>query len=204
MPCNSSDHSGCDHIVDEGAEMSLYSQIDLNSTTCLNAENEESFNDIFKPWDDRFDTTKVLKSDADEQLIMYIPFTSSVKLKSIALLGLNDDSQPRKLKVYINRQDVDFDTVEGIEPTQEFECLQSCPQGAVPQYLTKVTTFTNIRDITIFVPGNFGADHTVISYIGFKGEYTEINRDPVITNYEIAANPADHKHKFEVKTKNLI
>ncbi|KAJ3323453.1 hypothetical protein HDV06_001730 [Boothiomyces sp. JEL0866] len=204
MPCNSSDHSGCDHIVDEGAEMSLYSQINLTSTRCLNAEDENAFNDIFKPWDDRFDISRVVKSDADEQLIMYVPFTSNIKLKSIAILGLNDHSQPSKLKVYINRQDVDFNTVESIEPTQEFECLQSCPRGAVPQYLTKVTKFTNVRDITIFVPSNFGSDQTVISYIGFKGEYTSINRDPIITNYEIAANPADHKHKFDVSNQNLI
>ncbi|KAJ3270486.1 hypothetical protein HDV01_007793 [Terramyces sp. JEL0728] len=204
MPCNSSDHSGCDHIVDEGADMSLFSQINLNATRCLNAESENAFNDVFKPWDDRFDTSKVVRSDADEQLIMYIPFTSSIKLKSIAILGLNDDSGPSKIKVYINRHDVDFDNVEGIEPAQVFECVQNCPQGTVAQYLTKVTKFTNVRDLTLFVPSNFGADQTVISYIGLKGEFQTVNRDPIITNYELAANPADHKHKFEVSNQNLI
>jgi len=34
-----------------------------------------------KPYDQRFDTTKWLESDADEQLIIKIPFTGSVKLK---------------------------------------------------------------------------------------------------------------------------
>jgi len=34
-----------------------------------------------KPYDQRRDTTKWLESDADEQLIIKIPFTGSIKLK---------------------------------------------------------------------------------------------------------------------------
>lgn len=31
----------------------------------------------------------------------------------------------------------------------------------------------NVSDITLFVPQNFGADSTVITYLGFKGEGTK-------------------------------
>lgn len=65
----------------------------------------------------------------------------------------------------------------------------------VPEYPTKLTKFSNVRNLTIYIPENFGGDVTKIAYIGLKGEYTVINKDPIITHYEIAANPADHKLK---------
>ena len=35
-------------------------------------------------------------------------------------------------------------------------------------------------------------DVTRISYLGFKGEYMALNREPVTFLYEAAANPSDH------------
>ena len=32
-----------------------------------------------------------------------------------------------------------------------------------------------------------------MSYIGFKGEWMKLNREPINFLYEAAANPADHK-----------
>jgi hypothetical protein len=32
-----------------------------------------------------------------------------------------------------------------------------------------------------------------ISYIGFKGEFMRLSKEPVSVLYEAAANPADHK-----------
>lgn len=33
-----------------------------------------------------------------------------------------------------------------------------------------------------------------MSYLGFRGSWTELKKEVVVTNYEIAANPADHKN----------
>jgi hypothetical protein len=41
--------------------------------------------DAIKPYDLRMDTSKWLESDDDEQLIIRIPFTGSVKLKAFSL-----------------------------------------------------------------------------------------------------------------------
>jgi hypothetical protein len=41
--------------------------------------------DAIKPYDQRLDTSKWLESDDDEQLIIRIPFTGSVKLKAFSL-----------------------------------------------------------------------------------------------------------------------
>lgn len=63
----------------------------------------------------------------------------------------------------------------------------------VVEYTLRVTKFTNVRSISIFIPSNQGgADITRVYYIGFRGEWQELKKDPVITMYEAAANPADH------------
>lgn len=41
-------------------------------------------------------------------------------------------------------------------------------------YPTKLSKMQNVSDITIFVPQNFGADSTIITYLGFKGEDTKV------------------------------
>ena len=38
----------------------------------------------FKPYDERASTARCLQSDADEQLILFVPFTGAVTLRSIA------------------------------------------------------------------------------------------------------------------------
>ena len=46
----------------------------------------------------------------DEQLIITVEFTAAVKLKSITIVGsVETDSHPADLKVFLNRDDVDFD-----------------------------------------------------------------------------------------------
>jgi hypothetical protein len=52
-----------------------------------------------------------------------------------------------------------------------------------------------VRNLTLFFPENGSGDEdsvTTIRYIGLKGEWEEVKRDPIITIYELAANPADH------------
>ena len=43
-----------------GVQYSLYQKIDLENVTCLNEEIENSGKDVFKPWENRKDRTKVI------------------------------------------------------------------------------------------------------------------------------------------------
>ena len=63
----------------------------------------------------------MLESDADEQLLIFVPFTGDVKLKSITLAVPADDSHPTKLKVFTNREGIDFDLAESLRPVQEWD-----------------------------------------------------------------------------------
>ncbi|KAI8354156.1 galactose-binding domain-like protein [Blakeslea trispora] len=185
----------CDHDHDDlpesGEQFLLYSKIDIDNVRCLNEAESNSGKKVIRPWNERMDDDKFLESDADEQLIVHVPFTGTVKLRSICLRTDKSDAAPSKMKVFINRDDVDFDVAESYTPTQEFDLVENSDQ--VVEYGVKVTKFSNIRNITLFFPENFGEDVSIIRYIGFKGEWSEMKRDPIITIYEASANPADHK-----------
>ena len=64
-----------------------------------------------KGWCNRLNEEQVLDSDADEQLIIRLPFTSTVRIKSICVIGSSADtaSNPAEMQAFINRDDVDFD-----------------------------------------------------------------------------------------------
>jgi hypothetical protein len=94
------DHDHDDEGPQGGEEKSLFQQIDLNGVRCYNTTSLTP-STIFRPWDKRFETQDSLESDADEQMILFVPFLSSIKLKSIGLLGPNDEQAPSSLQVYI-------------------------------------------------------------------------------------------------------
>ncbi|KAJ3308988.1 hypothetical protein HDU76_003754 [Blyttiomyces sp. JEL0837] len=105
------------------------------------------------------------------------------------------------MKAYINREDIDFDSVESIQPPdQEWDLIEAPPSSSkntrqTPEYPTRISKFSNVRNLTLYFPSNGGGDTTKIFYVGLKGEWTEVKKDPIITLYELAANPADHKTK---------
>jgi len=55
-------------------------------------------------------------------------FDGAVKLKAICVIGGPDGTSPSKLKVYINRDDLDFSLAESLPAVQEWD-LQSQQQG---------------------------------------------------------------------------
>eukprot|EP01047_Picozoa_sp_COSAG01_P046523 COSAG01_NODE_4377_length_5085_cov_6.039110_4_plen_153_part_00 len=59
----------------------------------------------------RLNEEQYLESDADEQLILTIPFSCAVKIKSITVVGsaAETGSNPAEMRAFINRDDVDFD-----------------------------------------------------------------------------------------------
>jgi hypothetical protein len=122
-------------------------------------------------------------------------FTGQVKLHSILIRTSNSESAPRTLKVFINREDVDFGVAEEAKPTQTFELSQT---SDVQDVSVKRALFGGVQRLTLFVADNFGngdEDVSRISYLGFKGEWMQLGRAPANIIYESAANPSDHAVK---------
>ena len=128
-------------------------------------------------------------------LMSYYSFTGQVKLHSILIRTSNSSSAPQTLKVFINRDDLDFSTASDISATQEFHLSQTSEVQDIP---AKRALFGMVQSLTLFFVDNFGhgeEDVTRITYLGFKGEWMQLGRAPTNIIYEAAANPSDHALK---------
>lgn len=67
------------HVLLEGELAHLYQHIDRDNVIALNAEDGKEGKMVIRPWDERNQEDEWLESDADEQLILHIPFTGNIK-----------------------------------------------------------------------------------------------------------------------------
>ncbi|KAL8881018.1 MAG: hypothetical protein Q9198_001689 [Flavoplaca austrocitrina] len=188
------DHGPGNHNHDDEVEPALQSliwkQIDFESIRTLNErEPDQGAKILEKTWPQRLDPEPILESDSDEQILMFVPFTGVLKLHSVLIRSLEDSSAPKTLKLYLNRDDLDFSTASDLQPKQTLELSQTSEIQDLP---VKRTSFGNTYSLTLFFEDNFGNEITRISWIGFKGEFMNLNREPVEVLYEKAANPKDH------------
>jgi len=94
------------------------------------------------------------------------------------------------MKIFVNRDDVDFSNASDMKATQEFQLANDNLDGII-EYPVQVFKFGNVHHLTLYITCNWGASRTRLTYIGFKGLFTVANRDQiVITNYELKPNPA--------------
>ncbi|RFN48774.1 hypothetical protein FIE12Z_6969 [Fusarium flagelliforme] len=192
------DHHEHDHSDDitPAVQFSLYSQINFDHIVTLNeAPRDVGQQIVKKTWQERLSTEPELASDVDEQLLMTVPFTAQIKLHSILIRTSNSASAPKTLHLFINRDDLDFAAVEESDPVQTLELSQTSDLQEIP---VKRALFGKVQQLVLFFADNFGdgdEDVTRISYIGFKGEWTQLGRAPANIIYEAAANPGDHKLK---------
>ncbi|KAH7366756.1 PITH domain-containing protein [Plectosphaerella cucumerina] len=205
MSCSAEhDHShshgddGHGHVHDHSDDItpalqhSLYQQINFDEVTTLNETVRDSGRAIVrKTWAERLSEDPELASDADEQLLMNIPFTAQVKLHSLLLRTSDSPSAPRTLHVFLNRDDIDFSSAEDAQPTQTFELSRTSQVQEIP---VKRALFAGVRRLTLFFPDNFEDEDetTRVSYLGFKGEWSALGRAPTNIIYESAARPNDH------------
>ncbi|KAI1373774.1 DUF1000 domain protein [Hypoxylon crocopeplum] len=189
------EHDHSDDIT-PALQHSLYQHINFDGINTMNEASSGSGKAIVKKtWAERLQTEPELASDADEQILMTIPFTGQVKLHSILLRTSPSDSAPRTLKIFINRDDVDFEAAEELAPTQTLDLLRTTD---VQEWPVRRALFGSVHHLTLFFEDNFGdglEDVTRISYLGFRGEWMPLGRAPAHILYEAAPNPNDHAIK---------
>ncbi|CAN6441516.1 unnamed protein product [Victoria cruziana] len=190
------DHSCEEH--DCGSEWSLFKHIDMPKVSALNEAIAGSVKFVFKSWESRLDSSEgfLESNDGDPELLVFIPFTSDVKIKSISVVGGADGTSPSKMRAFINRDGIDFSDAENMQPVQEWELAENV-QGML-EYQTRYSRFQSVGNLTLHFPENFGGDTTQIYYVGLRGEATQLKRDAVAkVVYELMPNPSDHKVKNE-------
>ncbi|KAI8909576.1 PITH domain-containing protein [Gorgonomyces haynaldii] len=184
----------CNHNVGE-EEYNLLLQIDRSALRSLNTVEQNAYK-IFRPLHHKNDQTPMLESDTDEQIIIVIPFMSIVKLTNISVIGMGEHS-PSSLKAFVNTE-VDFDNCDGMPPTQSWQL-----NAGETELSTRVSSFSNVKQLVLYFDQNHGEDVTQISYIGLKGVWSPAPKDAIITKYELLANPADHPQVTETLNRSI-
>lgn len=153
----------------------LYEYIFKSQVTGLNLSPSSDAKDVIKEYNSRNSLEPYIETLVDDQLIVFIPFTTSVKLKSVLLGTDNGDLRPAAVKIYSNTPHCpDFDQLEDSTCLQDMS-LQSTQEddgagGLVKEYPLRVARFTNVFSVTLFFPSSVGRAHSRLYYAGFKGE----------------------------------
>lgn len=122
-----------------------------------------------------------IESDTDEQLMLFMPFQSTLKLHSIHITsvpaGSEDVMRPKTLHLYSNRSHVlGFDEAEDTPETQKIEIQDSQwdEKTQTAKVELRFVKFQNISSLTIFVvDGDGDAEKTRIDRIRLFGESGE-------------------------------
>src|SRR3989338_4724624 len=116
------DHSHDDDDVTRGALFSLFQYIDTPRVRVLNAGSPDMTGcEPFKPFDRRTETGagSFLESDEDDpEMILFVPFTASVRVRALIVIGGGGGQSPRHVKIFANRERMDFATANATQPLQ--------------------------------------------------------------------------------------
>ncbi|KAH0308412.1 DUF1000-domain-containing protein, partial [Aureobasidium melanogenum] len=123
-----------------------------------------------------------IESDTDEQLMMYMPFQSSLKVHSLHITsfpteGDDDVVRPRTLKLYTNKSNVlSFDEAESLPSTQDITLQESDwdAKTGTARVDLRFVKFQNVTSLVIFVAeGEGDGEKTRIDRIRIIGETGE-------------------------------
>jgi len=144
----------------------LSDSIDIVKSSVLNASNPQSLKSVLcGPAEG--ESAEALKSDCDEQLLFGIAFNAPVRLQSIGFAA--PSAAPATVKLFVNRQDMGFDDVESVTPTQTLTLSGAAPHLA--QTALQFVKFQNVNFLTIFVENNRDEeDVSLVQRIAFVGD----------------------------------
>ena len=127
-----------------------------------------------------------VESDVDEQLMLYAPFTATLKIHTIQSTSLpptsdDDDDEvalrPKTIHLYTNRQhNLGFEEAEDLAPTQTFELKASDwdESTGTAKLELRFVKFQNVYSLTMFVvDGDGDGEKTRIDRIRLIGESGE-------------------------------
>ncbi|CDK28731.1 unnamed protein product [Kuraishia capsulata CBS 1993] len=219
MPsCGHSHSHGHSHgppPIPTNSSQSINDRVSLSKLAGLNMANPPSdLQALFKTRETKNSLRPAIRSDADNQLILKVPFDGIVKLYSIILrTNGQPDHCPSTIKLFKNNDALDFDTIGSVHPTstlshplvghledlsaisRDDELVDETEDQFVEHYLPR-NQFNGTTSLTLFFEDTHSHDEdepVIIYSVELRGEFAELTRDPVITLYESAANPADHK-----------
>ncbi|GLT32706.1 hypothetical protein SLA2020_073520 [Shorea laevis] len=151
-------------------QVDLLDFIDWSRVECLNQSSSHSLANALKQGY-REDDGLNLESDADEQLLIYIPFNQVVKLHSIVIKGPEEEG-PKTVKLFSNKEHMGFSNVNDFPPSDTAVLSPENLEGK--PVVLKYVKFQNVRSLTIFIEDNqSGSDITKVQKITLSGSTVE-------------------------------
>ncbi|KAK9417808.1 putative Thioredoxin-like protein 1 [Seiridium unicorne] len=173
--------------------------IDIRGLELLNADSEFSVRTLFnKPKPAALGKSSPeakdwVESDTDEQLLLFIPLNSAVKLHTIQITSVppeaGDDEdedeipmRPKTIKLFTNRpHNLGFDEADDIPPTQEIEINEGdWNANGTANISLRFVRFQNITSLVLFVVDGDGDSEKVrldrVRLIGESGEKREMGK----------------------------
>jgi PITH domain len=166
------DAGGAAEVPDDGKLVELSSKIETKNCYARNVSPSFPFTNLFIG-----DSRLGCKSDADEQLLVHIAFKEFVKIKSIKFVefngGLDPESNPSKVHLFVNRENMGFEDCDDVDPTQTLHLTsEDLKEGAEPIALRYVL-YQRVTSLTIFVEDNQGGEVTALGGIKLYGRPTD-------------------------------
>ncbi|KAG1347724.1 PITH domain-containing protein [Cocos nucifera] len=135
-------------------QVDLVDFVDWSGVECLNQSTSQSLINAVKQGY-RDDDGLHLESDADEQLLIYIPFTQVIKLHSIVIKGPEEEG-PKTVKLFTNKEHMGFSNVSDYPPS---DSIALSPENLKGKAVTlKYVKFQSVCSLTIFIEDNQGGN----------------------------------------------
>ncbi|XP_077245378.1 PITH domain protein (DUF1000) isoform X2 [Tasmannia lanceolata] len=132
------------------SQVDLLDFVDWTGVECLNQNTSHSLVNALKQGY-REDEGLYLESDADEQLLIYIPFQQVIKLHSVVFIGPEEEG-PRMVKLFANKEHMGFSNVNDYPPSDSVVLSPDNLTGK--PVVLKYVKFQNVRSLTIFIEDN--------------------------------------------------
>ncbi|TQD87556.1 hypothetical protein C1H46_026855 [Malus baccata] len=158
------------------SQVDLLDFIDWSGVECLNQSTSHSVANALKQGY-REDDGLNLESDADEQLLIYIPFLQVVKLHSVVVKGPEDEGnigclRPKTVKLFSNKEHMGFSNVNDYPASDTIDLSPDNLKGK--PVVLKYVKFQNVRSLTVFIEDNqSGSEVTKVQKIVLCGTTVE-------------------------------
>ncbi|GKY93183.1 hypothetical protein MPSEU_000286200 [Mayamaea pseudoterrestris] len=153
---------------DDGKMLDLRDKIDSAMSYAKNEASGYPMSNLFIG-----DSRLGCKSDTDEQMIIHIEFQEFVKLRSIKWTeynnGIDPESNPSKVHLYVNRANLGFEDCEDVEATQTIQLTAEDLKENAPPTQLKYVKFQRVKTLTIFIEDNQGGEVSALGGIKFFG-----------------------------------
>lgn len=146
-------------------------EVDVQNLNALNSDDATDVSSVVGG------SKGLLKSDTDEQLIIYIPFSQAVNVSKLSILA-DGNTGPSHVKVFKDMPHLDFSDAEDTPAAADLH-FTSDQLVNEDEIKLKMLDFKNIRSITLFIEGNQEDEDVTslnrIKIIGVQKQGTNMN-----------------------------